>query len=260
MILTPSEHLLQPYLQAGLNRRNGVVVPHGIDPLIYSPEIPAIKYPTRKQYKFLQTSFPWVYEKGFDLTIKAFCRAFSNHDDVSLILRVPQVKSQNHRRASFDRLEVLVKEELAKPNAPEILLLESDVGPDQRGRIYTGADCYVHPLRAEGFGITILEAMACGLPVIATPWSGPADFLSPRWAYTLRHSGLIPERARNGSILRYHVEPELDHLVYLMRYAYKHQEESKILGRQAASIARDKWTWKQAATKLASLFLMEPTN
>jgi glycosyltransferase involved in cell wall biosynthesis len=102
--------------------------------------------------------------------------------------------------------------------------------------------------------------MACGLPVIATPWSGPADFLSPRWAYTLRHSGLIPERARNGSILRYHVEPELDHLVYLMRYAYKHQEESKILGRQAASIARDKWTWKQAATKLASLFLMEPTN
>jgi hypothetical protein len=30
--------------------------------------------------------------------------------------------------------------------------------------------------------------MACGLPAIATPWSGPADFLSPWYSYTLRHS------------------------------------------------------------------------
>jgi glycosyltransferase involved in cell wall biosynthesis len=146
----------------------------------------------------------------------------------------------------------LVHEELAAPAAPEILLIEKDVPFNRRGGVYTGADCYVHPLRAEGFAMTILEAMACGLPVIATPWSGPADILSPLWAYTIRHSGPVPERNQNGDILRFHVEPELEHLIYLMRYVYEHQAEARNVGRKAAGVAHGNWTWKHAAVKLAS--------
>jgi glycosyltransferase involved in cell wall biosynthesis len=32
--------------------------------------------------------------------------------------------------------------------------------------VYSGADLFVHPTEAEGFSLTIVEAMACGLPVI----------------------------------------------------------------------------------------------
>ena len=32
----------------------------------------------------------------------------------------------------------------------------------------------------------VLEAMACGLPAIATDWSGPADFLHDGVGYPLR--------------------------------------------------------------------------
>lgn len=177
-VLAPSWHVLQSYLDAGLDSTRGVVVPHGIDPLIYSPTASALPYPTGKRFKFLQTSFPWVYEKGFDLSINAFCRAFSSRDDVALILRVPRILDPRERSATFGRLEGLVKEALTQPYAPEILLLESDVPLNRRGGVYTAAECYLFPLRAEGFGMTILEAMACGLPVIATAWSGPADFLS----------------------------------------------------------------------------------
>jgi glycosyltransferase involved in cell wall biosynthesis len=103
-----------------------------------------------------------------------------------------------------------------------------------------------------------LEAMACGLPTIATAWSGPADFLSPSYAYTLRHSDPIPERARDGSVLRYHVEPELDHLIYQMRYVYEHKDEARAFGLRASNVIRTKWTWKQAAEKLAALFSLRP--
>jgi glycosyltransferase involved in cell wall biosynthesis len=254
MILAPSRHVLRPYLEAGLGNRQGAVVPHGIDPKEFSPAASPFPYPTEKRFKFLQTSFPWVYEKGFDLTLRAFGQAFSAADDVALILRVPRLRSGKERKASLGRLENLVSDERRNPRAPEILLLEEDVLLDRRGGLYTGANCYVHPLRAEGFGMIILEAMACGLPVIATPWSGPSDFLSPSYAYALQHSSPTAEAAKDGAIRRYHVEPDVDHLVHLMRYADEHQEGARAMGRRAGAVARRDWTWEHAARKLAGLF------
>jgi glycosyltransferase involved in cell wall biosynthesis len=253
-LLAPSRHVLRPYLDAGWSARSAAVIPHGVDPAVYSPIVEPLLYPTRRQFKFLQTSFPWVAEKGFDLTVKAFCRAFSASDDVSLILRVPVVRDAACRDRTFGRLQRVVAEETAKPAAPEVHLIETDVAPDERGRVYTGADCYVHPLRAEGFGMTILEAMACGLPVIATPWSGPADFLSARWARLIQHSRPVAERMRTGFVSRYHVEPDLDHLIFLMRTAFQEQEAGRRLGALAAEVARSQWTWQHAADKLG-LFL-----
>jgi glycosyltransferase involved in cell wall biosynthesis len=213
--------------------------------------------PTRKSFKFLQTSFPWVADKGFDLTVKAFCSAFSSRDDVALVLRVPTVADATFRERTFGELRKLVDAEASRPGAPEILLLEENIEPNRRAAHYLGANCYVHPARAEGFGMTILEAMACGLPVISTPWSGPADFLSPLWAYTLRHSAPVAERSHDGSVLRYFVTPELDHLVALMRHVYQHQDEARALGREGARVARQRWTWQHAARKLASLFSLD---
>ena len=260
ILLAPSEHVLRPYTGAGWNRFRSGVVPHGIDPSVFYPKCPSIVFPTNKRFKFLQTSFPWITEKGFDLTVKAFCQAFSCDDDVSLVLRVPCVESARARHNSVDRLQSLVNEAMRVRRAPEIVLIEEDLPFNKRGSVYTSADCYVHPLRAEGFGMTILEAMACGLPVIATNWSGPADFLSPLWSYAIRHSGLFSERSPGGNALRFHVEPDLGHLTYLMRYVYENQSEAKALGLRAARIAHNNWTWTHAAIKLTSALQLETTN
>jgi glycosyltransferase involved in cell wall biosynthesis len=47
--------------------------------------------------------------------------------------------------------------------------LRGYVGKADLAALYRGAACLVHPSRYEGFGLTVVEAMASGTPVVATP-------------------------------------------------------------------------------------------
>lgn len=44
-------------------------------------------------------------------------------------------------------------------------------------RFYAAADVFVFPSRTDTFGLVLLEAMACGLPVAAYPVTGPLDVI-----------------------------------------------------------------------------------
>ena len=44
--------------------------------------------------------------------------------------------------------------------------------------LYAACDCLVHPFRGEGFGLPVVEAMACGLPAIVTG-AGPCSTMPP---------------------------------------------------------------------------------
>nr|MDP2192725.1 glycosyltransferase family 1 protein [Rhodoferax sp.] len=48
---------------------------------------------------------------------------------------------------------------------------------DELARIYAAADLFVLPSKAETFGLVMLEAMACGTPVVAYPVDGPLEVL-----------------------------------------------------------------------------------
>jgi glycosyltransferase involved in cell wall biosynthesis len=52
-------------------------------------------------------------------------------------------------------------------DAPHVTWL-GHVGDEELARLYRGARCLVYPSLYEGFGIPILEAMACGTPVVTT--------------------------------------------------------------------------------------------
>lgn len=58
-------------------------------------------------------------------------------------------------------------------------------------------DIFLSLHRSEGFGLGLLEAMAAGVPVIATDWSGNTDFLNAQNGYPVPYS-LVPVRDPDG--------------------------------------------------------------
>jgi glycosyltransferase involved in cell wall biosynthesis len=54
-------------------------------------------------------------------------------------------------------------------------------------RYYAAADVFVFPSKTDTFGLVLLEALACGLPVAAYPVTGPLDVIGTSKAGVLDH-------------------------------------------------------------------------
>lgn len=65
-----------------------------------------------------------------------------------------------------------------KERYPEVHFLGSLAG-EELASAYCSADCFVFPSRTDTFGLVVIEALACGLPVAAYPVAGPRDILGP---------------------------------------------------------------------------------
>ena len=66
-----------------------------------------------------------------------------------------------------------------KARYPDVLFLGRREGR-ALASCYAGADVFVFPSRTDTFGLVMIEALACGLPVAAFPVAGPADIVTER--------------------------------------------------------------------------------
>ena len=115
------------------------------------------------------------------------------------------------------------------------------------GDLFRAADVYVSPYRAEGFNLPVLEAAACGVPVICTA-GGPTDeFTQESFARRIRSTPtqMPPGAPEVGDYL----EPDLDHLIELMRQALHERDHARASAAGAAYVA-EHFTWERVTERL----------
>jgi glycosyltransferase involved in cell wall biosynthesis len=105
--------------------------------------------------------------KGHDLLVRAFGSAVRAGLDASL-----EVVGDGPERA---RLEALVAEQ----GLAETVRFSGALANEALVSALEQADAFVLPSRREGFGVALVEALATGLPALATRSGGPNDIIEP---------------------------------------------------------------------------------
>ncbi len=210
-IVTPSRWSRAGFLRLGLRDDQVHVVPHGVAPEFFHPS-PAARAAMREKFKLSGFVFcnasAMTDNKGIDVLLRAFAAVVDRHPDVRLLL-----KGADGLYASKNAVVGILSgfPEATRTRVAERILYDGSTLPTERmADFYRAADVYVSPYRAEGFNLPVLEALACGVPVIATR-GGPTDeFLDARFA---RFIDSTPTPYQAGGI---RLEPDLDHLIALM--------------------------------------------
>ncbi|MBK8000463.1 MAG: glycosyltransferase [Verrucomicrobia bacterium] len=244
-VWVPSDYVRRVYVDSGVEARKVHVVPNGIDPKTFRPDAKPMALATKKSFKFLFVGGT-ILRKGPDVLLKAYLESFTAQDDVCLVIKDFGGQSVY----AGQTFEAQVKTAQARPNAPEILYLNDELPPEALPGLYTACDCLVHPYRGEGFGLPVLEAMACGLPVVVTAGGSTDDFATDEFAYRVPSIRKIfgskvseMELVKPGWML----EPNHTALVERLKWIAAHRDEARKLGGSASEHVRREWTWERAA-------------
>lgn len=139
------------------------VIPY-IIPACYTPEGPRSRLLDEGTFVF-GSVFEWVPRKCPERTIQAFTEEFDKDENVRLLIRADAPGGKV--------LDGLIGE---ISDDPRIVAMKEPV--NDLAAFYRGLNAYTLCTAGEGWSQTLTEAMACGVPTIASRHSGNLDFMN----------------------------------------------------------------------------------
>lgn len=247
-IVTPSAWSKRGLVRGGAPPARVHVVPHGIDPALYRPCDPARREAVRARlgwdghFVFLNVSnlYPW---KGTAVLLEAFAAVAARHPQAVLALKGTEslYASRGALGEAMGRLDAAGRALVT----PRLRYTGGTHRFDELADLYGAADALAAPYHAEGFNLPVLEAMACGLPVVCTA-GGPTDEFGGAGV-------TLPVRSREVAAPepgRYQLLPDREHLVESMCRLVEDGALRQAVGSAASRHAHAHCTWRHAVDRL----------
>lgn len=207
-IFVPSTFARQSFLQAGVPAEKVVTIPYGVGLEEYFP------VPKRDDVFRVMCVATLTARKGIRYLLEATSRLALPHSEV--ILRGSALPESRQLLARYEGA----------------FRLHPPVARHKLRDLYSQASVLVLPSVEDGFGLVIAQAMACGVPVIATTNTGGPDLITDG-----KDGFVVPIRSAAA------IEERLD-------YLHSHPDERAAMGRAALEKVRSLGGWGQYAKQV----------
>lgn len=258
LIVAPSLWARDRVVDWGFPADRVKIVPHGVDAATFLPATAAERQANRvalglgdDDIVFLNVGVP-TWNKGLDILLLAFATLRSQGHRIRLVLK----DQKNVYGLSVDGIVQELRRLHPGLAWTDVLgamsVVSTNISREELRALYGIADCYVSPYRAEGFNLPVLEAIACGTPVVATRGGATDDFCDD--AVALRIGG-VQHRHQDlpGGVKGTYIEPDLSELIDAMAFFASRQS----LDARRFADGRDRllrrFSWESAARALAAL-------
>ncbi len=208
--------LVASQLKQYFGRQDVVIIPNAVDASKFTPEARQVQRNlARLSFSYSDTDFV-VLLIGNDWKTKglaALLKAIGKLHDLPLRLLVVGADDPGLYASLLSELNLHHVVRFERPD-PDVL------------KFYAAADVYVAPSLEDSFNLPIIEAMSCGLPVIASVFAGASELIRDR---------------ETGYILQ---DPQDDtHLAHSIREIYTNSFLRVQIGRAAADFVRAHCGW-----------------
>jgi glycosyltransferase involved in cell wall biosynthesis len=170
--------------QDRLSGLDAMYVPHGIDTSVFGPRAGARERLGLPEDAFIVGAVAMnkgvPSRKSLPQIVEAFARFRGRHPEAFLYLHT---EITGRYREGFDLVPLLRHFELegCVRVADQYRYQYDPEPPEHMADVYSSFDVLLNPAMGEGFGLTVLEAHACGVPAIVTDFTAMSEVCGAGW-------------------------------------------------------------------------------
>lgn len=206
----------------GMNPEKTIVFPWGVD--LDHFRMQNAEGRMTKEGFVLFCNRSWETRYGVDVLARAFVKVARQRDDVRLILLNGGSQGANIRKI------------LQSGGVEEYVTFGGQISQTELPRWYHMADLYISPSHVDGSSVSLMEALACGLPCLVSDI--PAN---KEWVF----------ENKNGWLFR---DGDVDHLAEKILAVMNQRENLPEIGRTSRSEAEKRADWKKNAAALMDVY------